>query len=145
MQMNACKRIKHSQPSALQSTCEHEDKSAKRYKRSVSKVFRSPKRANVSCNSHDQHFAIRCDLQRCKEPRDPSLMQCTWWCNVYKVSKPTHYVIRVEVRRITCYSGWDVSTRFASFLCKYHCSTRGTCDSWYSLAKPYPYPKIIQW
>ena len=75
MQMNACKRIKHSQPSALQSTCEHEDKSAKRYKRSVSKVFRSPKRANVSCNSHDQHFAIRCDLQRCKEPRDPSLMQ----------------------------------------------------------------------
>lgn len=42
--------------------------------RSVSKVFRSP-RANVSCNSHDLYFAIRCDLQRCKEPRDPSLNQ----------------------------------------------------------------------
>jgi hypothetical protein len=25
MQVNACKHIKHSQPSALQSTCEHED------------------------------------------------------------------------------------------------------------------------
>jgi hypothetical protein len=22
----------------------------------------------MSCNSHDQYFAIRCDLQRCKEP-----------------------------------------------------------------------------
>jgi len=34
-----------------------------------------PERANVSCNSHDLHFAIRCDLQRCKEPRDPLLNQ----------------------------------------------------------------------
>jgi len=44
-------------------------RTAKWLSRSVSKVFRSPKWANVSCNSHDQYFAIRCDLQRCKEPR----------------------------------------------------------------------------
>lgn len=29
----------------------------------------------VSCNSHDYDIAIRCDLQRCMEPRDPSLDQ----------------------------------------------------------------------
>jgi hypothetical protein len=34
---------KHSQPSALQSTCEHDRLVCMRYKRSVSKVFRSPK------------------------------------------------------------------------------------------------------
>jgi hypothetical protein len=56
----------NTQPSALQLP---KRKTAECRIRSVSKVFRSPKRANVSCNSHDQHFAIRCDLQRSKEPR----------------------------------------------------------------------------
>lgn len=35
--------------------------------RSVSMVFATRRNGSVSCNSHDQHFAIRCDLQPQKE------------------------------------------------------------------------------